>query len=297
MITIRQLQYFEILSRHLHFGRAADECAVSQPALSMQVKELETELGTPLVERGKSGIKLTREGNEVLERARDILRSVSDLKDCVKHESAPLDGTLILGVIPTVAPYLLPKTLPRLKKLYPDLTLKLRESQTAKLVEELKNGRLDAILLALPVESDELACMELFTDNFYLIAGKSTQSKDPYQVMQDQDLLLLEEGHCLRDQVLKFCREKKPDALSSFGATSLTTITQLVANGYGTTLLPEIACDVELSGLDNYTLIPFPEPQPQRRIGLMWRKSSPRLKDYEALGELLRKVGLENNTK
>ncbi len=293
MITIRQLQYFEILSRHLHFGRAAEECAVSQPALSMQIKELETELAITLIERGKSSISLTRKGIEVLERTRDILRSVRDLKDCVRSEDEPLSGTLVLGVIPTIAPYLLPKALPELKKLYPSLSLKLRESQTNKLIEELKNGQLDAVLLALPVDGDELESMELFTDSFLLITGQDIKSNDPYQVMQEQDLLLLEEGHCLRDQVLKFCREKKPDALSSFGATSLTTITQMVANGYGTTLLPEIACDVELNTSRKFTSLRFPDPQPQRRIGLMWRKSSPRVKDYEALGILLREIGME----
>ncbi|MGH1353235.1 MAG: LysR substrate-binding domain-containing protein [Methyloligellaceae bacterium] len=290
MITIRQLQYFEILSRHLHFGRASEECAVSQPALSMQIKELETELDITLVERGKSGITLTREGEEILERTRGILRSVQDLKYCVKQDDAPLSGTLILGVIPTIAPYLLPKALPKLKELYPDLSLKLRESQTSRLVEELKNGRIDAVLLALPVDCDELVSMELFTDSFLLVAGKDVKATDPYQVMQEQDLLLLEEGHCLRDQVLKFCREKKPEALSSFGATSLTTITQMVANGFGTTLLPEIACEVELNSASKLTSLRFPEPQPQRRIGLMWRKSSPRSKDYEELGLLLRSI-------
>lgn len=293
MLTLRQLHYFEILSRHLHFGKAAEECAVSQPALSMQIKEMETDLGVSLVERSKSGISLTREGKEVLERAHNILRMVQDLQDFVKHREKILTGPLVLGAIPTVAPYLLPRALPAIRKQYPALELKLRESQTSKLITELKQGQLDVILLALPLEDDELETLELFTDHFLLATTNSSDKQDPFDILTQEDLILLEEGHCLRDQILTFCREKKPEALSGFGATSLTTVTQMVANGFGTTLLPEIAKDIETGKHTGINLLRFSSPEPQRTIGLAWRQTSPRSQDYTALGNLLKQIGTD----
>ncbi len=293
MLTLRQLNYFEILSRHLHFGKAADECAVSQPALSMQIKELETDLGVSLVERSKSGISLTREGKEVLEKAHTILRMVQDLQEFVKHRVGILTGPLVLGAIPTIAPYLLPRALPAIRKQYPDLQLKLRESQTSKLIAELKQGQLDVILLALPIDDEDLTTLELLTDHFLLATTDNSKKKDPFDILAQEDLILLEEGHCLRDQILTFCREKKPDALSGFGATSLTTVTQMVANGFGTTLLPELAKDVEIGKQSDINLLRFSSPEPKRTIGLAWRKTSPRTEDYQALGALLKDIGTE----
>ncbi len=293
MITLKQLRYFISLAENLHFAKAADECAISQPALSMQIKELEVSLGAPLVERGKGRIEITPIGKEVLRRSQNILHLVQDLRDCVQHEENLLSGPLKIGVIPTVAPYLLPKALPKLKKLFPSLELSIRESQTSSLIRELKKGHLDVILIAVPHtdEDKELSFKKLFVDRFVLVTNMQNQTLSPFKTIEKNDLLLLEEGHCLRDQVIAFCRAKKPKALSNFGSASLTTITQMVAHGYGATLLPEIAQKAEIGRRQSIHIMRFPEPQPKRTLGLVWRKTSPRTADFEALGDVLRECG------
>lgn len=290
MLTLRQLRYLDAIARHLHFGRAAKECCVSQPALSMQIKELENHLGVALIERRKSGVALTRQGEEIVARGRHILNAVGELTEFARHRGRLLSGELRLGVIPTIGPYLLPRILPELKHRFPELDLKVRETQTQPLISELKDGVLDVVLLALPLQDRELSFKELYDDRFLLAVARSKiadKKASASQIIASEELLLLEEGHCLRDQALAYCRAASQETLSSFGATSLTTLVQMVANGFGITLVPEMAVPVEAARMPQLELIRFPDPEPKRIIGLAWRTSSPRRADYEALGNLL----------
>ncbi len=292
-ISLRQLRYFEALAQSLHFGRAADQCAVTQPALSMQIQELEREIGTVLIERTRSGAKLTPEGEEVARRVASILASVRDLADYARHSASVLTGRLRLGVIPTIAPYVLPKLLPVLRSEHPDLDLHLRETQTQYLLEDLVAGRLDALLLALPVEHPEIETLVLFEDTFVLalpatrrLPAKAVATPD---LFEHDRLLLLEEGHCLRDQALSFCDLKQVEHLNTFGTTSLSTIVQMVANGFGVTLLPRMSLETEARRGDIQVLA-FAPPEPHRKIGLAWRQSSPRKRDFLELGKTIVKV-------
>lgn len=293
-ITIKQLRYFDALARELHFGRAADSCAVTQPALSMQIQELEQNLGLSLLERTRAGVRLTRQGAEIAERAARILSDVRDLIEVARHGEVVLSGGLRLGVIPSVAPYLLPPLLPMLREAYPELQIHLRETQTQTLVQELEDGKLDALLLALPVRGSELATVELFTDRFVLALPADRKLdkavKATTDLIEQDRLLLLEEGHCLRDQALTYCELEQVRSINTFGASSLATIVEMVAAGYGITLLPEISLPLETRGRDLQQLR-FDEPQPFRKIGLVWRKTSPRTADFEALAEMARKAG------
>jgi LysR family transcriptional regulator, hydrogen peroxide-inducible genes activator len=289
VITLRQLHYFATLARHRHFGQAASACAVSQPALSMQIKELEREVGVDLIERRTRAFALTATGAEVAQRAERILASARDLVDFGRHREV-LAGRLKLGAIPTLAPYLLPKLLPRLRSTYKALQLELRETQTIQLVYELIAGELDCALLALPVENAEIETLTLFEDRFLLaVPAGEPMPRGPLKPtdLQQSRLLLLEEGHCLRDQALAFCAAKGRESASAFGSTSLTTVMQMVANGYGVTLLPEIATQAELHD-KRVSLKRFAKPEPGRTIGLAWRKTSPRRRDFEALGEAVK---------
>lgn len=294
MVSLRQLRYLESLAETRHFGRAAAACAVSQPALSMQIKELEDELKVSLVERRKSGIELTEQGEEIASRARTILAAVRDLVDYAKHQDGMLAGALKLGAIPSVAPYLLPAALPELQRRYPALSLQLRETVTENLVRELVAGDLDLIIVALPIDDPDVETFHLFDDRFVL-ALKASQGNRRLrhastEMLADDRLLLLEEGHCLRDQALSYCRMVSPAARQSFGASSLATIVQMVANGYGITLLPEMAVAAEVHASDGIRLLPFHAPEPKRAIGLAWRKTSPRKRDFIQFAELLREA-------
>ncbi|MGN6573549.1 MAG: hydrogen peroxide-inducible genes activator [Pseudolabrys sp.] len=288
MITLRQLRYLAALARNRHFGRAAEECAVTQPALSMQIRELERELGADLIERRPGEIAVTETGVEVARRAEHILAAARDLVDFARHRDV-LSGPLKLGIIPTLAPYLLPRVLPLLQKRYPALRLDVRETQTDALVDELTAGTLDCLLLALPVEGADVETTALFDDRFLLAAPAAEPLPKRRVTVSDVDqrrLILLEEGHCLRDQALAFCASKTRDAPAGLGATSLTTVMQMVANGYGVTLVPEIAADVEVRDA-RVRLARFAAPEPGRSIGLAWRRTSPRAKDFAALGEVV----------
>jgi len=289
MITLRQLRYLASLARHRHFGRAAEDCAVTQPALSMQVRELEREIGTELVERRAGDIALTETGLEVARRAEHILAATRDLIDFARHRDT-LTGKLRLGIIPTLAPYILPRVLPRLQAAYPALRLDVRETQTKTLLDELVSGELDAVMLALPVEGADVETLRLFDDPFLLaLAADDPQPVRERVALGDVDqrrLILLEEGHCLRDQALAFCGTANGDMPAKLGATSLATVMQMVANGYGVTLLPEVAAGVEVRD-SRVKLLRFAEPEPVRTIGLAWRRTSPRTRDFEALGEVI----------
>jgi LysR family hydrogen peroxide-inducible transcriptional activator len=295
-VTLKQLRYFDALARELHFGRAADACAVTQPALSMQIHELEQNLGLVLVERTRSGVQLTAKGAEIAARCARVLGDVRDLVAFAQHANRLLAGTLRLGVIPSVAPYLLPPLLPLLRDAYPDLELHVRETQTQILTDELLEGKLDVLLLALPLKHPDLTNLPLFEDKFLLAAPKdrkiSGRVRATKELIEHERLLLLEEGHCLRDQALTYCSLQQVDAVNTFGASSLATIVEMVSAGFGITLLPELSIGVEERGRD-ITLVRVIEPEPARTIGLVWRTTSPQKQDFEELGRLVAKAWSE----
>ncbi|BAF90160.1 MULTISPECIES: hydrogen peroxide-inducible genes activator [Azorhizobium] len=291
MLSTRQLRYFEALSRHLHFGRAAEECAVTQPALSMQIRDMEADLGVDLVERGRGSVRLTPMGEETAVRAREILASLTDLERSIRAQGSLLEGRLRLGVIPSVAPYLLPRLLPAVGQAYPRVELALRETQTEQLVAELLNGSLDLLILSLPVEHPALETRALFDDAFLLALPEGAELPEGDLATPDHlapdDLLLLEDGHCFRDQALQVCGAMDQRRLRRFGATSLSTLVQLVANGQGVTLLPEMLVACEGGQIPRVRLVRFPEPAPRRSIGMVWRRSSPFVRDIAAFARLV----------
>jgi LysR family transcriptional regulator, hydrogen peroxide-inducible genes activator len=293
MISIKQLRYFEAVARFSHFGRAAEHCAISQPALSMQVQDLENELGLQLIERRPKGMRLTAEGREIARRATRILAEVRDLGDYARHRASLLSGPLHLGVIPSVAPYVLPPLLPLLREQHPDLDLHIRETQTQPLLQQLLDGTLDLLLLAMPVEHPDVETIRLFEDRFLLALPRKRRTLGVVRATSDllkgDRLLLLEEGHCLRDQALAFCELRQVDSINTFGASSLSTLVQMVANGLGLTLLPEISVDLETRRAD-VRLMRFAEPEPSRVLGLAWRSTSPRKRDFVELGKLIASV-------
>lgn len=288
MVSLRQLRYLAALAEHRHFGRAAQACAVSQPALSMQVRDLERDLGIELVERRPGEVALTDVGAEVVRRAEQVLAATRDLEDFARHGGRLLTGRLRFGVIPSLAPYVLPSVLPQLQRRYSGLRIQLRETQTKGLLEELSGGALDVALLALPVDQPDLETARLFEDPFMLAVPAADPPPANGRVhaedIDTQRLILLEEGHCLRDQALAFCTSARRDV--TLGATSLSTVMQMVANGYGVTLLPRVAVDVELRD-ERVKLLRFAEPEPGRTVGLAWRRTSPRKTDFVALGQLI----------
>ena len=258
----------------------------------MQIRELEHELGAELVTRRQGVTQLTEAGAEIARRACSILGATRDLADCVRHTGPVLSGTLRLGVIPTLAPYVLPLLLPELHRRQPDLHIDLLETQTKTLQNELAQGTLDVLLLALPLEKAEFETMVLFSDRFLLAVPADDPLPERARVSKGdvdaRELVLLEEGHCLSDQALIFFGERDP-VHDRLGATSLATVLQMVANGYGVTLLPEVAVDVEMRD-EHVKLLRFVEPQPGRRIGLAWRSTSPRKTDFWELGQILLKT-------
>ena len=295
MVTLRQLRYLSALARHGHFGRAARACAVTQPALSMQIRELERTLGVAVVERRPGEVMLTDIGREIARRGEAVLAASRDLVDFARHRSGLLTGRLTLGVIPSLAPYLLPKILPALQSRFPELRLELRETQTRQLVEDIKNGALDAAILALPVGEPDIDGIRLFDDLFLLAVPASDPRPKAAKVaaadIDQSRLILLEDGHCLRDQALAFCAtapgRSSSATATAFAASSLTTVIQMVANGYGVTLIPQIAADVE--GRDERVkFLRLKNPEPGRSIGLVFRRTSPRKADFAALGEVVR---------
>lgn len=294
MLTLRQLRYLDALARHRHFGRAADACAVSQPALSMQIKEMEADLGIALVERRSGEVALTDTGLEIARRTKRILSEVSDLEDFARHRGGVLSGTLKFGVIPSVAPYVLPRLLPVLQEKHPDLELELRETQTRFLVGELIRGSLDVVMIALPAPVPDIETLALFDDPFLLAAPAADHLPVRTRITADEidanRLILLEEGHCLRDQALAFCATARGGVQTmARGASSLTTVMEMVAAGYGVTFVPDIAVEVERRNA-RVRFIPLAEPVPGRRIGLIFRRTSPRKNDFVALSDVVRQA-------
>ena len=296
MITLRQLRYLSALARHGHFGRAAEACSVTQPALSMQIRDLERTLGVAVVERRPGEVMLTDLGREIARRGEDVLTASRDLVDFARHRSGLLTGRLTLGVIPSLAPYLLPRILPLLQTRFPELRLELRETQTRQLVEDIKSGALDAALLALPVAESDIDAIALFEDLFLLAVPTSDPRKQRTRVaaadIDQSRLILLEDGHCLRDQALAFCATaaRGRNAVGGgtvFGASSLNTVMQMVAGGYGVTLIPQIAADVERRD-ERVKFLRLENPEPGRSVGLAFRRTSPRKADFSALGEVVK---------
>eukprot|EP01133_Synstelium_polycarpum_P027393 gene27393-33034_t len=251
MFSVRQMRYFDILATTLHFRKAAELARISQPALSAQIAEMEQRLGTPLFERTRRSVVLTDMGKRLLPRVRGILNGIRSLEELASQRRGILQGRLRLGIIPTIAPYLLPILIPELREAYPELTIELREAVTSKLVEDLRLGDLDALIAALPIDSDGIVAKPLFRDRF-LIATSSNDTDILTSPMTQESvalerLLLLEEGHCLRDQALAVCTSVKQRQLVNYGATSMTTLLQMVSHGMGLTLIPEIAVRTEAS--------------------------------------------------
>ena len=290
--TLRQLRYLVALAEHRHFGRAAAACFATQSTLSAGLQELEGLLDAVLVERTRRRVLLTPLGEEVARRARALLTGAEDIADLCKAAREPLTGRLRLGVIPTIAPYLLPRALPRLRRAHPRLELVWREDLTARLLERLTGGTLDAALLALPYQEADIETEALFDDPFLLAcppdhplaaAGRVGQAE-----LAEAPLLLLEEGHCLRDHALAACHLKSVAGGESVLATSLATLVQMVANGLGVTLLPEMAVDAGVLAGTGLMARTLDDPAARRTIGLAWRSSSPRKAEFRTLGALLR---------
>src|SRR5262245_52221357 len=292
-ITLRQLRYFDALARHSHFGRAAAACAISQPALSMQIKELEDALGAVLIERGGRHVRLTRFGEEAALRVRDILRLVDELGDFARASRGRFAGRLRVGMIPTIAPYLLPAVIGNLTRLHPELDIHLREALTSKLIEELAEGRLDTAIVALPVSEPSLTEVALFAESFLLVRpGEDEGTPVPgSDTLREMRLLLLEEGHCFRDQALSFCNMASPAPREVLDASSLSTLVQMVGAGMGVTLIPEMAVPVETRRA-SVSVARFSDPQPSRIIGMIWRKTSPLANQLLDLSEVVRSAAV-----
>jgi LysR family hydrogen peroxide-inducible transcriptional activator len=290
--SIRQLECAVAVADALHFGRAARACAITQPALSAQIQAFEELLGLRLFERGRRGVIVTTAGAPVIEQARAALASLDRLVESAASQAEPLTGTLRLGVIPTVAPYLLPPLLPAVRCAWPKLRLVLREEQTARLTEQLALGALDLLLLALPVEQAALEEMPLLREPFWFVAPAAHplargRGPVPESALAGEEILLLEDGHCLRAQALEVCRRAGAQAPGRIQATSLSTLVQMVANGLGVTLLPERALDVELRKDTGLVARRFAKPAPSRTIGLAWRPGAARGAEYRLLGQTL----------
>ena len=290
-LTLKQLRYFEALARHGHFGRAADASAISQPALSMQIKELEESLGTALFERTARQVRLTGFGEEFALRVRDILRSVDELGDLARAARDRLVGRLRIGVIPTIAPYMLPKVIETLTRLHAGLDLHVRETMTSRLIRELSEGGLDAAIVALPVSEPAFTEVPLFTEDLVLVRpdaddGKPAPSREALQQMR---LLLLEEGHCFRDQALSFCNTRAGLPQEGLDGSSLSTLVQMVGAGIGVTLIPEMAVPVETRSA-SVCVARFRNPSPSRTVGMIWRKTSPLAKQLLEISEIVRQA-------
>lgn len=291
-ISMKHLRYFDALARLGHFGRAADDCSISQPALSVQIKELEDLLGASLVERSARQIRLTTFGEEFALRVKEILRSVDELGDLARASQAPLAGRLRIGVIPTVAPYLLPDVIKQLTLRFPGIDLRPREAVTQKLIEDLLEGRLDVAIVALPVSEPALFETPLFSEEFILVRPPEDADKpvpNP-EMLQEMRLLLLEEGHCFRDQALSFCNLSGTVARNMMEGSSLSTLVQMVGAGIGVTLIPEMAVPIETRSA-TVSVARLPAPHPSRTIGMVWRKTSPLDGQFARVADVVREAG------
>ncbi|MCC7412423.1 MAG: hydrogen peroxide-inducible genes activator [Gammaproteobacteria bacterium] len=287
----RQLRYLVALSEKLNFGRAAEECFVTQSTLSAGIQELEELLGVRLVERDRRRVRLTAIGEDTVARAREILARCQDLVEIARSTRGPLSGELRLGVIPTIAPFLLPQVLPELRERHPCLKLYLREDLTDRLLGRLRAGQIDAALIALPYDTGDLTVSELFGEEFWYV----TRTDDPragtkgitVDALDRAGVLLLEEGHCLREHAIAACGPRPPGSTAAVEATSLVTLVQMVEGGLGTTLLPEMTLKAGLLNGTHLVARPFAAQAPSRTIALAWRATSPRTRDFQLLCELI----------
>ena len=277
-MNIRDLKYLVALAEHKHFGRAAEASFVSQPTLSTQIKKLEDELEVALVERTPRKVLLTEVGKEIAQRAREVLNEIDQIRAIARRTRDPESGTIRLGIFPTLGPYLLPHVIPKIRERFPRLELLLVEEKTEVVLRQLREGRLDAGILALPIHDDQLHAEFLFEEQFLLavpenhpLARRAALKLDD---LADESLLLLEEGHCLRDQALDVCQLSGANEKSGFRATSLETLRQMVAANVGITLLPSLSVQPPIAQSDNVHLLPFRGEVPSRRIAMVWRRSS-----------------------
>ncbi|MEL6573339.1 MAG: LysR substrate-binding domain-containing protein [Pseudomonadota bacterium] len=287
-ITLKQLKYCDAVARLGHFGRAAEVCAISQPAISVQIRELEETIGKQVFERGARQVRLTAFGADFVARAREVLRAVDDLED-MGRVGEDLAGRLRLGIIPTVAPYLLPRVIGALARSYPELELNVRETQTENLLAGLRDGALDTAILALPVSEPGLVEVPLFSESFVLVRPSADGDKPVPDAasLARMRLLLLEEGHCFRDQALSFCQMGAAVPRESMDGSSLSTLVQMVSAGIGVTLIPEMAVPVETLSAD-VAVARFPAPEPERQIGMVWRQTSPLAEQFGVVAEVVR---------
>jgi LysR family hydrogen peroxide-inducible transcriptional activator len=289
--TIKQLKYFLALTESQHFGRAADNCFVSQSAFSNAIKELETTLDAQLVDRTNRNVTITATGQQVAVQARLVLRDLDSLQETARGQKEPLTGELRLGVIPTVAPFILPEALPRLREKYPELRLLLIEDQTQRIYTRLMEGELDLLLMALPWEMQGVEELSLFRDAFCLACHEETVHVEPenyrFSRLDSDSILLLEDGHCLRDHALAACKIRNNQKVSRFGASSLLTLIEMVDADLGVTFLPEMARGSSLLANTRVKLHSLKE-QSYREIGIVWRKGSRRVDEFRLLGEFFR---------
>ncbi len=290
-LSLRQLRYFDALARHGHFGRAAEACAISQPALSMQIKELEETLGAALFDRSARQVHLTPLGEAFAQRTRGILRSIDELEDLARASRERFVGRLRIGVIPTIAPYLLPAVVERLSQSYPGLDVHVRETVTQRLIEELAEGRLDAALVALPVSEPSLTEVALFTESFVLVrpAADADEPVPEIEALRDMRLLLLEEGHCFREQALACCNMSSTKTRELLEGSSLSTLVQMVSAGIGVTLIPEMAVPIETRSA-SVGIARFRAPEPTRTVGIVWRRSNPLAREFNRIAEIVREA-------
>jgi len=291
MPSLRQLRYFLALEKHEHFGHAASACFVSQSAFSHAIRELEELLGARLVDRTNRSVTITNTGRDVAALARQVLQDVETLVDTARAGGGPLTGRLVLGAIPTIAPYLLPRALPMLRRRYPDLELFLQEGQSQQIVQDLHDGKLDVILLALPYPMRNVTTLDLFNDRFHLAYRKGSALVEPkhfrIENLDADSVLLLEEGHCLRDHALSACGIVQQDTVNSFSASSLTTLVEMVRADLGVTFIPEMALRAGALKGSGIATLPMPASN-ARRVGLVWRKGSARDEEFRLLGTLIR---------
>lgn len=293
-INLRDLRYLVALADYKHFGKAADACYVSQPTLSAQLKKLEDALGVQLIERTQRQVRLTAIGEDLVARARRVLREADDIVAAARQYQDPLTGRLYMGFIPTLGPYLLPYIVPVIRERWPQLQLYLFEDQTQRLLTQLREGHLDAVVLALPVETQGLETIELFTEAFVVALPKqhplARKTKLRTADLDGETVLLLEDGHCLRDQALAICDTAHAPERRDFRATSLETLRHMVGAGAGITLLPQLAVSGPVPDHPAVAVRPFVEPPPYRTIGIVFRKETARRKAIQAIGEAIKET-------
>jgi len=291
-LKLKDLRYLVAVADQRHLGRAAARCFVSQPTLSAQLKKLEDSLGVQLIERAPNNVCLTEAGEAIVARARRILEASDEMVTLARSQRDPLAGRLRVALLPTIGPYLLPRVAPAMRKALPRLELRLYEYQTAAMLAKLHAGEIDVGILALPVEVDGLESRELYREAFMVALPEhhplAARERVRLADLKGEQLLLLEEGHCLRDQALEVCSRVGVTDQQDFRATSLETLRQMVATGAGVTLLPELAGRGAYRNARGVALRPFARPAPERHIGALWRKSSARRAAIDALCELIR---------